>query len=94
MVRGHSGLLGVLEFSPDGKTLATGGSRRVKLWNTASLQEMLTLYVAESPVNYLRFAPNGTSLVVAGMDLKCRFFKAPLFSEIDSEMRGGESTSR
>ncbi len=56
-------------FSPDGKTLATGGlDRTVKLWDTASGKCTATLCGSDIP-RQVAFSPDGKSLVMAGFDL-------------------------
>jgi WD40 repeat protein len=56
-------------FSPDGKTLATGGlDRTVKLWDTASGKCIATLRGSDIP-RQVAFSPDGKSLVTAGIDL-------------------------
>ncbi len=53
----------ILEFTPDGKTLASAGAdRTVKLWDVATGQELLTLEGPTSPVWLLRFSPDGRVL--------------------------------
>ena len=60
VLRGHmSGVVG-LAFSPDNRTLASCGDRRVKLWSMETLQEMLTLhYDGVGEVDRALFSSNG-----------------------------------
>jgi RNA polymerase sigma factor (sigma-70 family) len=63
-----SGLLAVA-FSPDGKTVATGGyDRMVKLWDVTSKQQLTSLKGHTKYVRALTFAPNGRSLASGSWD--------------------------
>jgi WD40 repeat protein len=56
--------------SPDGRTLASGGATgEVKLWDLRTGQELLGLRRHSGPVGVVEFAPNGQSLVTAGIQV-------------------------
>lgn len=81
--------MGVLrsEFFPDGKTLATGGlDGKVKLWNLATCQEILTLSVPlGTTLRSLEIAPDSRTLAVGYMGMPgqhVRLFRAPSLKEI------------
>jgi WD40 repeat protein len=60
---GHPDVLSALEFSPDGKTLASGGRLgTLKLWDVASREELVTLEPHSGPVRAIRFSPDGRTL--------------------------------
>jgi len=62
-LKAHSGAAWSVAFSPDGRTLATGGDdATIKLWNLASLQQIATLRGHTGPVYGLAFSRDGTLL--------------------------------
>ena len=85
MLRGH--LLGVhsLAFSPDGRRLATGssGKEAVKVWDLATLQEVLNLPGPGDLTFWLGFSPDGLSLLGLGTTSSLRCWSAPLPIELD-----------
>jgi WD40 repeat protein len=56
-------------YSPDGKTLATGGDdRTVKLWNAETLEPIATLKGHESYTTHAAFSPGSNTLATVGWD--------------------------
>jgi WD40 repeat protein len=73
-LRGHTGAVSSVTFSPDGSRIASASSERykvvgeVKLWDAAAGQEVLTLKGHESGVTSLACSPDGLRIASAGLD--------------------------
>jgi WD40 repeat protein len=68
-LRGHEGRLFVLEFSPDGKTLASGGEdHSARLWDVANGKQKRILRGHRGPVFSAKFSPGGKRLVTGSDD--------------------------
>jgi WD40 repeat protein len=63
----HQRILAVA-FSPDGKTLATGSERRLRLWDVATAQQRAVYEGHEAPITSIAFAPDGKTLFTASAD--------------------------
>lgn len=70
--------LTTLEFSPDGRTLATVGGGVARIWDASSgrLISMLPAQAAGGGYNCLAFAPDGRTFVTAGEDGALRVWDA------------------
>jgi KaiC/GvpD/RAD55 family RecA-like ATPase len=68
-LRGHSGFVEGVAFSPDGKRLATASwDQTAKVWDAESGKELLTLRGHSSYVYGVAFSPDGKRLVTSSAD--------------------------
>jgi WD40 repeat protein len=71
----HESMVYALAFSPDGKTLATGGQDRdIVFWDVASGKEVRRWPAGVMATRTLAFSPDGKQLVAGGMDGAIRFY--------------------
>jgi RNA polymerase sigma factor (sigma-70 family) len=66
---GHEGGVRAVVYSPDGRTLASGDGKVVRLWDAAGGEERLRLSAAgDQQVESLAFSSDGRTLVSSGLD--------------------------
>jgi tetratricopeptide (TPR) repeat protein len=68
-LRGHTGRVNGLSFSPDGRHLATGSAdRTIKVWDAATGKEFANLRGHTDSVSAVDYSPDGTRLVSSSAD--------------------------
>ncbi|MCX8075855.1 MAG: WD40 repeat domain-containing protein [Aquificaceae bacterium] len=68
-IKGHNGIVLSVHFSPDGKTVASGGEDgKIKLWEASTSKLLRTLEGHEGSVFSLSFSPTGKLLASGGLD--------------------------
>jgi hypothetical protein len=81
---GHTADLVGIDFSPDGRRIATASlDRTIKLWDTATGREVFTLRGHTAGVLVLSFSPDGRQIISGGIDFTARVWDAtPLTAEV------------
>ncbi|CCI41839.1 unnamed protein product [Albugo candida] len=73
--QGHYFDMNVVDYSPDGRYLATGADdAKLKLWDTSTGFCFVTFSEHQAPITGVRFAPNGQAIVSSSLDGTVRAF--------------------
>ena len=68
-LRGHTGVVQGVAFSPDGERLVTaGGDRTARVWDSKTGSRLLILRGHTALVNSAVFSPDGRHIVTASVD--------------------------
>jgi WD40 repeat protein/serine/threonine protein kinase len=87
-LKGHTGAVGSVAFSPDGKRLASAAGAELKVWDFAIGQEPCTLYTGR--VSSVSFTSDGQRLATAGGD-EVKVWDAATGREVRTLKGGGGS---
>jgi WD40 repeat protein len=86
-LRGDSRIISVM-FSPDGRRLAAAGHERiVRLWDTTTGEELLSLHGHDNIVGRVLFSPDGQRLVSASADGQVQIWDGSPFEQTDPRIR-------
>jgi WD40 repeat protein len=75
-LRGHSGFINCVTYSPDGKYIASGDSQGVKVWESTTGRQKLNLVGHTALVNSLAFTADGEWIVTGSYDRTIKIWNA------------------
>jgi WD40 repeat protein len=86
-MRGQMPAVHSLAVSPDGRRLASGGTRpneAVRLWDVATRKDLLNLEGQGIEFRFTRFSPDGNILVAINSKYQLHLWRAPSWAEIEA----------
>lgn len=85
-LHGHNALVQSTTASRDGSRLVTAtiGSDPVRIWDTASWEEVLSLEVSGARLSAARFLADGSTLIAEDSEWRLHFWRAPSWAEIEA----------
>ena len=89
----HGGPVGGIAFSPDGKTVATGGGfsdNVIRLWDTTTARELRSIKGHTYNITGLAFTPDGKHLLSSAMDQTLRLWDVATGAEV-RQFKGHEA---
>ncbi|MFG1679212.1 hypothetical protein ACGFNP_03505 [Nonomuraea sp. NPDC049269] len=94
LLHGHTGLVATLAFSPDGATLASGGSDgTIRLWDVRTATPKGTPMVGHrADIIALAFAPDGRTIASSGGDETVRFWNTRTGRQIGESMTASRAS--
>jgi WD40 repeat protein len=77
LLRGHTGSVNSISFSPDGETLVTGSDdKTAKMWNVKTYQELFTLSGHPDQLKAVAFSPDGSRIATGSEDGATKIWSA------------------
>ena len=82
-LRGHTGPVYCVAYSPDGRRIVTGSwDKTAKMWDAETGREILSLKGHTGYVVCVAFSPDGTRIATAGRDMTVRMWDAATGQEV------------